>query len=237
MVQVCLEVGPKATGAFLPAYPGCWVFGRNQNAALGKAKEAALAWHGWIRSHGEKVESPSTIKTDPVEVMHVSYNPAEAGKPEPLFWSEIPAVSFRDVDRTLRLMRYSRSDLLGLCSNLDKPLLSWKPRSEPRSIANCLRHIAMAEWWYVTRLDIDLPRNFPTDVFELLARNRHLAELSLVRLTEDQRRSVFQPENDPSPVCNLWTARKVLRRFVDHERLHTGYIKRIAASYQFNSKS
>jgi hypothetical protein len=89
----------------------------------------------------------------------------------------------------------------------------------------------------VTRLDIDLPRNFPPDVFDLLGHTRQLVERSLSRLTEDQCKDVFQPKNDPSPVCNLWTARKVLRRLVDHERLHTGYIKRIAASYQFNSKS
>jgi len=234
---VCLEVGPKITGAFLPAYPGCWVFGRDQEAALGKAKEAAVAWYSWVGLHGEKVKPPSTIKMDPIEVMHVTYNPAKAGKPEPLFWAETHAASVRDVDRTLRLMRYSRSDLLGFCSSLDPHLLRWKPRSEPRSVASTLKHIAIAEWWYVTRLNIDLPKDFPNDVFELLKHTRQLAERSLGRLTEEQRTSVFQPKNDPSPSSNLWTARKVLRRFVDHERLHTGYIERITGSRQNNIKA
>jgi len=230
--QICFEVGPKAAGAFAPNHPGCWVFGRNQNTAQDKAKAAVVEWYTWARSHGEGIESPSTVRVEPIEVMQVTYNPAESGKPEPLFWSEVLPVLTQDIDRALRLMEYSRRDLLKLCSEFDSGMLHWKTRGEPRTIDNCLKHVAIVEWWYVTRLNIDLPKDFPRDVFQLLKYTRRLATRNLRKLTKEERARVFQPANDPSPKCNLWTARKVLRRFVDHERLHTNYIRRMTLLYQ-----
>jgi hypothetical protein len=96
-------------------------------------------------------------------------------------------------------------------------------------VGNCLRHIAIAEWWYISRLEIDLPTDFPVSTFELLHYTRELARRNLHNLSKERRTLVFQPQKDPSPVCNLWTARKVLRRFVDHERLHTRYLERLLA--------
>jgi hypothetical protein len=226
-LQVCLEVGPRATGAFVPDCPGCWVFGRDQKSALKKVRLAASEWYEWLKRHGETVGLPEAIRIKPAEILQVTYNPAEAGKPEPLFWSEVLPISSKDVERTLRLMDYSRSDLLGLCSELDSRVLRWKPKREPRTIHNCLKHIAIVEWWYITRLNINLPEDLPSDVFELLRYTRQLARQSLLGMSREERGSIFQPKNDPSPICDLWTARKVLRRFVDHERLHTNYLRRI----------
>ena len=162
-------------------------------------------------------------------MLRVDYNPVEAGKPEPLFWSEILPVTIQDVGRTLRLMDHTRRDLLELCSHLDSDTLRRRPKGGPRTVGNCLRHIAIAEWWYITRLEIALPTDFPRNHIELLHYTRGLAERELKRLTKHQRRLIFQPRNDPSPICNLWTARKVLRRLVDHERLHTAYIEKALA--------
>ena len=236
-VKVCLEVGPKAAGAFVPDYPGCWTFGKNQGSALAKGERAVKEWRAWTKAHGEEAEPAPAIRIEPAEIMHVSYNPAEAGKPEPLFWSEVLPVSAQDIDRTLRLMEYSRSDLLKLCSGLDGRALSRSPKGAPRTILDCLRHVAIVELWYITRLDIDVQGNTEKDVFRLLQQTRELAVRNLRRLSNQQRSEIFQPRNDPSPMCNLWTARKVLRRFVDHERLHTGYVKRILRTYQEGRKA
>jgi uncharacterized damage-inducible protein DinB/predicted RNase H-like HicB family nuclease len=219
-------VGEGGTGAFIPELPGCWVFARNEERALTKAKQVASNWYVWAKRHGESVVVPSSVKIESAEMLRVTYNPVKAGKPEPLFWSEVLPVSTRDVERTLRLMNHSRRDLAHLCRNLDSNMIRQKPKGGPRTIENCLRHIASVEWWYITRLDIDLPTDFPKDPFDLLRHMSGLAVKELARLTREQRTQIFQPHNDPSPVCNLWTARKVLRRFVDHERLHATYIER-----------
>jgi predicted RNase H-like HicB family nuclease len=145
-ISVSLEIGSDGTGAFVPYCPGCWVFGRTQERALIKVKSAIGEWLERLRKHGEQV--PAEMKGFDVEVsemMKVSYNPVKAGKPEPLFWSEVPPITKKDIARTLRLMQYSRQDLLKIVSDLDNDCLYWLPPNEPRIISNCLRHIAYVE--------------------------------------------------------------------------------------------
>ena len=60
-------------------------------------------------------------------MLQVDYNPVKAGKPEPLFWSEVLPVKKDDIKRTIQLMEYSRRDLLNLVSNLTEKQLSFKP--------------------------------------------------------------------------------------------------------------
>jgi hypothetical protein len=197
---------------------------------LRKVRTAAEEWSDWLGNHGEGVRPVTRLLVEPTEVLRVNYNPALAGKPEPLFWSEVLPVSTRDIKRVVQLMEYSRNDLLELTSSLDARTLSWKPVDKPRSIRNCLKHIALCEWWYLTRLNIPLPEDFPGDVFDLLHDTRELAVETLLSLPQEKRAGVFQPDKDRSPVCDLWTARKMLRRFVDHERLHTRYISSLMKS-------
>jgi len=164
------------------------------------------------------------------ETLRVTYNPVKAGKPEPLFWSETAAIKRKDVLRTLRLMRYSREDLLATVKGVSSDLLNWKPTGEPRTIENCLRHIAYVEPWYITRLNVDLRYKYPKNTFKLLDSTRKVVVNCLQNFPPEKNRGIYQPEKDASPtmrLCNLWTARKVLRRLVDHERLHTKYIQKI----------
>jgi predicted RNase H-like HicB family nuclease/uncharacterized damage-inducible protein DinB len=222
-----VEEGLGGAGAFVPDCPGCWVFGRNQESALEKAKNAVFEWFNWLGKHrGSTSVRPTEIEVQVVELLKVNYNPVEAGKPEPLFWSEVLPIKKEDITRTIRLMNYSRKDLLNLVTNLDEEILNWKPPEEPRTIENCLRHIAYVEPWYVTRLNIKLSWRFPKNVFELLNHTRRIVIEHLKNLPKGKTSGVFQPLVDRSPICNLWTARKVLRRLVDHEMLHRKYIEK-----------
>jgi len=234
-IFVCLEVGSGGTGAFVPNCPGCWVFGRTPERALMKVRLAVAEWFEWMRKHGGHVPSQlREFEIEVAEVLRVNYNPVEAGKPEPLFWSEVLPVTRKDVARTLRLMSYSRKDLLQLVSDLSDECLNWKPPNGPRTIRNCLRHIAYVEPWYINRLDVDLPRNYPRNVFKMLDYTRKMVVEFLENIPRNKMRGIYQPKKDPSPICNLWTARKILRRLVDHERLHTKYIEKTLK--MFNSQ-
>jgi predicted RNase H-like HicB family nuclease len=231
-IAICLEVGSQATGAFVPDCPGCWVFGRTKERALKKVRIALVEWFRWLNKHrGKIMQMSNKLKIDVAEMLQVDYNPAEAGKPEPLFWSEVLPVKKDDIKRTIRLMDYSRRDLLALVFKLTSKQLSFKPTNEPRTIRNCLRHIAYVEWWYVNRLNIQVPEKFPKDTFGLLSHIRELVVDSLEKLPREKMREVHQPAKYKSPTCDLWTARKVLRRLVDHERLHTRYIQKILKMY------
>ncbi len=231
-IAVCLEAGSEGTGAFVPECPGCWVFGRSPESALAKVRAAVTEWFDWLERHGEPVPAEAKdFEIEVAEVLRVSYNPVNAGKPEPLFWSEVALVTKKDVAWTLKLLEYSREDLLKLVSNLGSKALNWPPPGKPRTIRNCLRHIAYVEPWYITRLNVELPIRYPRNVFEMLSHTRKVVVDFLRDMPKDRMRGVFQPIKDKSPLCNLWTARKILRRLVDHERLHTRYIIKVLQSY------
>jgi predicted RNase H-like HicB family nuclease len=231
-IYVCLEVGYGATGAFVPDCPGCWVFGRDRGRALEKVRDVVIDWFEWLRGHGERVpDIGSELDVVVGEMLRVDYNPVEAGKPEPLFWSEVPPIDGGLIERSMRLMEYSRGDLMDRISGISGDLLGWRPLGKPRSIENCLRHIAYVEPWYISRLNIELPSDYPEDVFELLDYTRGIVLDVLRDFPEDKMGGVFQPLRDKSPVCDLWTARKVLRRLVDHERLHYRYIDKALKAY------
>ncbi|MDH5783183.1 MAG: hypothetical protein OEZ35_05920, partial [Candidatus Bathyarchaeota archaeon] len=88
---------------------------------------------------------------------------------------------------------------------------------------------------YITRLDVELPTKFPKDVFDLLSHTRKIVIDYLQDFPKEKRSGVFQPRRDVgrrAKICNLWTARKVLRRLVDHERLHTNYIEKVLQMYK-----
>jgi predicted RNase H-like HicB family nuclease len=235
-VFVCLEVGQGGTGAFVPECPGCWVFGRTMEKALEKVKVAVKEWLEWLESHGERVPADANrLNVEVGEILRVSYNPVEAGKPEPLFWSEVAPIKKKDITRTIRLLKYSRSDMLNLVSDLDIEILDWQPPGKPRTIRNTLKHIGIVDWWYITRLEVEPPARFPGDVFKLLAYTREMVVDFLKNFPREKRSGVFQPEKyagRKAKLCNLWTARKVLRRLVDHERLHTKYIEKVLRMYR-----
>jgi predicted RNase H-like HicB family nuclease len=227
-ISVCLEVGPQATGAFVPECPGCWVFGRTKERALKKVRIVILEWFKWLSAHGESVpEVKNKVEIEIAEMLYVDYNPVEAGKPEPLFWSEVTPVKEDDIKRTILLIGHSRKDLMSLVSTITEECMDWKPCDEPRTIRNCLKHIAYVEPWYVSRLNIEVPRDYPEDVFELLNYTRDIVINCLQNFPERKMRGIFRPNKDESPICDLWTARKVLRRLVDHERLHSKYIEKV----------
>jgi predicted RNase H-like HicB family nuclease len=232
-IPVCIEIGPQGSGVFVPDCPGCWVYGHTKESALKKVKIAIKQWFDWLEDHGESYPKASRkFEIEVTESMHVAYNPVKAGKPEPLFWSEVLPVKRDDIKRTIQLMKYSRQDLLDLVSHLTKEQLDFKPPGLPRSIRNCLKHIAYVEWWYVNRLNIEMPEKFPKDLFGLMNHVRGLVIGVLEKFPREKMRGVHQPVKYKSPTCDLWTARKVLRRLVDHERLHTRYIRKVLKKFK-----
>lgn len=231
-ISVCLEAGPQATGAFVPNYPGCGIIGQTKESALEKVRIAIVGWFKWVNKHGEKFpDINGRIEVEVMEILGVNYNPAEAGKPEPLFWSEVSPVVKEDIARTVRLMEYSRNDLMDIVNNISDDCLDWKPPTKPRTIRNCLEHIAIVEPWYISRVNIYLPEDHPEDTIDLLNHTRNIVISCLNNFPERKMKGVFQPRKYKSPICNLWTARKMLRRFVDHERIHTRYIENVLRMY------
>ncbi len=229
--KTSLTIGPDgSTQSHIHSLMGCFALASTKERSTMKLKSAIAEYFRWLRSHGESVAVPTRPKLAVVQELRMRGSPGDAGGPDPLLRCDKIAASHEDVTRCLRLLGYTREDLLQLLSGLSKEALDWKPQGEPRSVRNALRHIAQVDIWYLSRIDADQPLNKAKmkEVFTFLTYSRSLVREILPMLTQTQLTKVFYPRKW-SDKRYPWTATKVLHRLVTHERQHTNYLRRILA--------
>jgi uncharacterized damage-inducible protein DinB/predicted RNase H-like HicB family nuclease len=224
--------------AHVPALPGCFVRASSRDAALGLVPAAIREYHAWLRRCGEPApaEDDVAIRTKVAgEVGGVG--PFDPGSAAALFPPDQGEIAPEETERCFRLMAHSRDDLLALVRDLPDGVLDWQPSQDAFSVRRLLRHVGNAEEWYVSRLvppetlppewehDEDLP------TFEFLEMERRTALERLQRLTRTERTKVFYPTCWTDHPEEPWTARKALRRFLEHEREHTAQVREILLAW------
>jgi len=209
------------------ALPGCCVREKSCEEVLYALPQAVREHRAWLHRHGEGTgEEPIEISFDVVEEI-VGTGPFDPGDAAALFSVELSPVTSDDIEDCVRLMSYSRSDLLDLVARLPDKVLDWRESETRFSIRRLLRHIGDAEEWYISRLfePDQLPEEWAADdklpILEFLELERRGCIDCFRRLDERQRCRVFRPVHFTDHPEEEWTAAKVLRRFVEHEREHT----------------
>jgi len=215
------------TQAHVPAWPGCNWLADSPEAAMDQAVEA-IAWHlAWLRKYGKPAPSPNEVISPRLEQQHAST--AREGNLIGFFESERQSVALQEIPAFLDLMACSRMELLELTQNLPETTISRQPAPDSWAIQEVLRHVAAAERWYLTRIldPAAIPQFKPNrSVWSRLEAVRTLAVERLAGLSEIERSQVIA---DPSG--ELWSARKVFRRYLEHEREHTHHILEILSAH------
>ncbi|MGD1996287.1 MAG: type II toxin-antitoxin system HicB family antitoxin [Anaerolineae bacterium] len=216
--------------------PGCIIRAPTRSEALSRVPEAISETFAWLRRHGEPVPAES----EPFEVVvggeSSGSGPFDPGDPAALFAPDRKPLTSEEMERHLRLMSYARDDLLALVRDLPREILSWRPDPGSFTIRRLLRHVAHAEKWYVSRLvsPVSSPQEWEQDqelpVLEYLGVERRAVVTRLRQLTEEERTGLFYPSHWTEHPDEPWTARKVLRRLLEHEREHTAQLRRILAA-------
>lgn len=230
--DVYLEVGPRGVClAHVPALPGCTARAGNQAGALAALPAAIRDYHAWLRRHGEDVSEPP----DPVSlyIAEVSggFGPFKRGDRAALFTPDRAPLGRDELEVYLRRAGYSRADLLALVRGAADAALDWKPGEGAMSAREILRHIGNVEEWYVSRL-VE-PETLPTEwagdaalpIFDFLAMERRTVAGRLRRLTDRELAEVRCPTRWTAHPDEPWTARKALRRLLEHEREHLAQIR------------
>ncbi len=232
--DVYLELGPAGECmAHVLGLPGCLVRANNQAEALAALPDAVRAYHAWLRHHGEDV--PELVEPISLHVAETStgFVPFWRGSKAALFAPDRVRVSREEMEIYFRLAAYARSDLLALVRSLSDEMLDWKADQESMSIREILRHVGNAEEWYVSRVvnpetlplewthDADLP------IFEFLEMERRTTLDRLCQLADRELAEIFYPTQWSDHPDEPWTARKALRRFLEHEREHTDHIRHV----------
>lgn len=223
--QVYLEDGIEGRAlAWVLAYPGCYNYGATVDEALAGLPAAIIDYWAWRASHGDLVTPEAQeIEIEVVETFTVTYD----GDYEinAFFTPDGQSPSEEEIEEVLRLLAYSRADLLALIADLPNATLDWQPDQESWSIRRILRHIGDAEAWYISRLGIAPGDHEMESEIARLASIRRMAMERIRAFPPGKRAQVYAPQGE------LWTLRKVLRRFIWHERDHLQQIANLLAQW------
>jgi uncharacterized damage-inducible protein DinB len=138
------------------------------------------------------------------------------------FASDRPPVTAGEEEEFRRLLEMTGRDLLAAVEGLAPQDLAKEFSGERWSILGILRHVANSDLWYLDRLGLALPQSdLPDEVMPRLERVRAHTLASLPALTSRTGVVALSAE--------LWSARKVLRRTLWHERDHTDHILKLRA--------
>lgn len=97
----------------------------------------------------------------------------------------------------------------------------WKPKGRTYSLQERVIEVADDEWWFALNLT-----EWPEDLFERLEAIRQMAVGRLGSLTPEELERVTIHYGEE------WTARKVFRRFLEHEREHMEHIEEVLEEYR-----
>lgn len=229
-VRVSLKKGVREDPgwqAWVLARPGLATWASTERAVLARLPDKLAAHHDWLRAHGE---TPHTRRAPFRVVERVEGD-------EVLFGSDLKSASVREIRRAATLLRWTRRDLLGVLGARPAPVLDWdppyaayRPWASWRTMREVVAHIARTETryylpWIGYRPRTELPGE--DDLQGLLRRTRSATLRFLERLEASNDRLRLTSDRGES-----WTVRKVLRRLVWHELLHTKSIRRILAAHE-----
>ncbi|MFQ5837301.1 MAG: DinB family protein [Thermoplasmata archaeon] len=249
-----IEVGPDgSTQIFLRPLEGCYSRAPTLQEALQKAPSKVRGYLTWLQEHGEDVSRDWwDAPIEECEVVRGDW-PVNLGDSVALFECDRGPMAEEEIQRNLRWMTYSWKDFLELLGHVPEDAWDWKPPGQRRSIRRIVHHVALVMVWYVMKLrrkGVDPPFHWPRGLsMWRAAREVEKGDLSPNRLTElreacAHRLRNLRPQEMEGRVTyhrpggwtkrtepEAWTARKVFRRFLWHERLHMRTMVKMLAAY------
>lgn len=202
--------------------PGCFSSAPTPEEAIALAPARISQYFTWLRSHRLH---PTHMNRGRVEVELVetfqSYVSEGLYVVNAFFEEDRKPLTEEDVQGGLALLEATREDLQDVLDLIPEDTRTLAlPGEIQGSIQGILEHLAWTEWWYFDRLDLAFEReDMPADVFEKLSRTREQTRTLLPTLIGDEQILVRSGES--------WSARKVLRRTLWHERDHTHHIEKL----------
>jgi hypothetical protein len=208
---------------------GCFGAAQSREEAIAGVPSRIAGYYAWVAGHDPAMPSPA----GPFEVEVVEVFEAYASDESPdylvnaFFEDDRRPLSYWDIVTGLKLLAWTRQDLMDVLASLSprdfaQQLYEPVEGGAPQTIAAIGEHVARAENWYFDQLDLAVEwSTLPGDVVGKLEAVRANTRIQLVKLVGEGRITESCGE--------CWSARKVLRRTLWHERDHTQHIAGLAA--------
>jgi hypothetical protein len=209
-------------------HPGCFAYGLNEQEAIANSVGAMHDYVNWMHAH-ESSWIPLDKSFEPqVEQVWTDYmvnddfeRVEEDGfYVEPFFECEWKPLTKIDIERGLKLLVWSRADLLSLLEKLTPEQWTCKKEGERWDITGIVNHISEGELWYLDRFGLAPSQaDASGDPMEPLNKIREALNDQLPTL--EGSKQVIGLEGE------FWSPRKLLRRAIWHERDHTEHIRKL----------
>ncbi|MDQ3549369.1 MAG: type II toxin-antitoxin system HicB family antitoxin [Chloroflexota bacterium] len=248
--DVYLEVGEGGVSmAHVLQLPGCAAGGDSLDDALANVVDAIADYYDWLGRHADPSHDGTSAITIELAEITRGVGPFQRGDKAAIFGPDREPLSRDELETCLRYAGYSRLDLLAQTRDLPENVLDWRPgpddphAHDAMTVREILRHVGNAEEWFVSRLVSPerLPVEWQDDthlpIFNFLAMQRRTATKLLRELNDDEREAVLYPTWFTDHADEPWTARKALRRLLEHEREHTRHIRELLAVRHHNMQA
>ncbi|MBV6504321.1 MAG: hypothetical protein AKCLJLPJ_02441 [Fimbriimonadales bacterium] len=207
--------------------------GRSQETALDDLRAGVGFAAAWMQTNGLKWDfDGGSLETNPESQFEVverveSDGELAVGDTTGLFDWDKHALSSTDLDKIGRFLQASRGALLESAAAASEGI---------EGVAETLRHVAQAEWWYASRIP-----GSPADRLAPDASQDPLALLdecrSMLLENPDQRRCFLEMNDVYECDGELWTPRKVFRRALWHELYHLKQLMRLGHERAYDSRA
>lgn len=219
------DVEPNHWIAWALDLPACFSSATSISEAISQAARKIAEYFSWLLRHERSL--PMVNEPINVEVVETFRSFVSSNAPDYIvnafFEDDRRPLGYWDVEIALQLLDWTRQDLLGVIhSTTQDQLIKAIPGEIRGSIMGILDHIAIAENWYANQLDCGLKKaQLPSDPLLSFKAVRANTRGQFAKLIGDER---ITTNSDKS-----WSARKIVRRTLWHERDHTQQILQLLA--------
>lgn len=233
IVQVGIENNFEGRSiAWALEHPGCYAYGPTGERALAGLADAVFEYADWIavRNHQEAWLEPGELEfyldgtfDDYFINEQFDLSDEQGYEVDGWFLYDWKPLTEPDVACGLRLLSWTRDDLLDVTQDLDPASMTRLYPGERWNIQGILSHVSGGDWWYLDRLGLAPAQDdLPAEPFKRLEYVRKVLVQALPALVGVNR--VLGVDGE------FWSPRKLLRRAVWHERDHTLHIRKLLLS-------
>jgi hypothetical protein len=198
-------------------HPGCFAYGKDDKEAILRVPQALVAYQEWIGKHSEE-SWLSDLGDFDVRLVEALEKPTDGTLSRDWFQFDAQPLSPVEVEQGLKLLSWSRADLMEITLSFSDKELDQTFEGERWSIRGIVEHIADAETRYLNHIHQagELIIRPEKDVFAriLQVRNRTIEVLPLLA----ENAEIYEEG------VVIWSGRKFLRRTAWHEMDHIGHI-------------
>ena len=221
--KLYLESGPRKKKTMVHALDlvGCIAKGSTTDDAWDRTPEAIRAYLRFLKRHDQAVDPNGEFETIVAE--HVIEGEwLGNGDPALVFQPDLDPLTLEDAERYIQRSQWLRAEVVALVDGLTCEQVEAEQFTNDRTIRAMLEHMLDSEHFYVSTLG--KIHGLPGVGTIVEKRQGDLLDwMSYVRALEIERIRSLTEDERSRPIVHwkrTWTARKVLRRMLEHEWEH-----------------